>query len=250
MIDYDLHIHNEYCGHAPQMSVPKIIERADQIGLKTIAIASHIYSSQELPLLGKIKTEIKSVKHDCRIIVAAEVDVDGKYCDGRLVTDDLDNIECVIAGFHYVPGPGNYPRTLEDCPLKPKEMFQRWKSSLLGLVSNPKLHILAHPGRLIGTSVDLDKFFDKSLSVFRQAAKISADNKIAWEINELCGSKIPENYRSRWHEIYRIALDEGVKLVYGSDSHDLESIGISEFTESILQKLPSGSLSSPQDLGL
>jgi len=250
MIDYDLHIHNEYCGHAPQMSVPKIIERADQLGLKTIAIASHIYSPQELTLLDKIQSEAASVKHNCRIIVAAEIDVDGEYFDGRLVADNLNDIECVIAGFHYVPGPGNYPRCPQDCSLEPEEMFERWKSSLLGLVSNPKLHILAHPGRLIGTSVDLDKFFDNALPVFKQAAKISAQNKIAWEINELTGSKIPSNYRSRWHEIYRIALDAGVKLIYGSDAHKLEDIGVTDFTETVLRDLPKGSLSSPRDLGL
>jgi len=49
-------------------------------------------------------------------------------------------------------------------------------------------------------------------------------------------------------EIYEIALAAGVKLVYGSDAHHPDSIGMCIFSEMILDRLPSGCLSKPEDL--
>ena len=43
MINYDLHIHTKYCGHAPGMTVEAILRKADILGLETIAITSHIF---------------------------------------------------------------------------------------------------------------------------------------------------------------------------------------------------------------
>lgn len=250
MIDYDLHIHTEYCGHAAEMAIDKIIARADEAELKTIAIASHTFGERDLPLVHLIREEADAIKSDCRVIVGAEVDVDGSRYDGKLVTDKLDDIEYVVAGFHYVPGPGNYPHSPADCPLQPQEMFARWQSTLLGVVSNARIDTLAHPGRMIASAVDLDVYFEDALCVFAQAAKLSAQNEIAWEINELNGTKLAPYYREQWHRIYEIAIEAGVKLVYGSDSHFLSSIGQTYFTESILAKLPDGCLSTPQSLGI
>ncbi|MHC4290750.1 MAG: PHP domain-containing protein, partial [Planctomycetota bacterium] len=42
MIDYDLHIHTEYCGHAAGMTVAAVLRRVEELGLKTIAITDHI----------------------------------------------------------------------------------------------------------------------------------------------------------------------------------------------------------------
>ena len=59
MIDYDLHIHTAYCGHAPAaMNVPAILTRADELGLKTIAITDHVFCEDDL---AKMLVEIKSL---------------------------------------------------------------------------------------------------------------------------------------------------------------------------------------------
>jgi histidinol phosphatase-like PHP family hydrolase len=76
----------------------------------------------------------------------------------------------------------------------------------------------------------------------------SAKNRIAWEINELTGTRLSDYYRKRWHTIYKIALDAGVKLVFGSDSHSPEAMGQSAFAEEILSRLPAGALSDPDDI--
>ena len=246
MINYDLHIHTDYCGHAPGMTIRAIIARAESLELETIGLTIHIFGPGDLGLLEPIKTEVGKIKTDCRVIVGAEIDVDGYRSNGTLVTGDLETIDYVVASIHYVPTVGNYPFTPEDCTLKPAELLGGWRTTLLGVVSNSQVDTLAHPGRMIATAIDLDVHFDDVLAVFGEAAKLSADNNIAWELNELTGYRLDYYYQQQWYRLYEIALEYGVKLIYGSDAHDLDSVGRSAFTNSILKNLPPNSLATPR----
>ena len=123
-----------------------------------------------------------------------------------------------------------------------------WASSLLGIVSNPKIDTLAHPGRLLAASVDLGIHFEDALCVFEQAAAVSAQNRVAWELNELSGSRLAPYWRQQWWQIFEIALNAGVKLVYGSDAHTPDAIGTHSFVDSLLQKLPKGCLARPEEI--
>ncbi len=248
MIDYDMHIHTEYCGHAAQMNIKAILARADELELKTIAIATHVFKPLDLNVVEWIRDDAAKIEHDCRVIVGAEIDVDGRFCDGRLVTDNLDGIDYIVAGFHYIPGVGNYPRSWDDCSLDPQSMFERWRSSLLGIVSNEQIDTLAHPGRMLACAMDIEPIFEQVLQVFAEVSQISASNNILWEINELTGSKINAGCQSQWHRIYQTALDAGVKLIYGSDAHSPEEIGVTSFTSTILNKLPASCLIEPEYL--
>jgi histidinol phosphatase-like PHP family hydrolase len=245
---YDMHIHTDYCGHAVGMNVDAILRRADELALDTIAITDHVFRRQDLAIIEQIAAEVKRARPRCRVIVGAEVDVDGFRADGRLVTDELDDIDYVIAGFHYVPTVGNYPHRPEDCPLKPERFFKVWRSSLLGIVSNPAVNTLAHPGRLVAASLDLDVWFDTILAVYAEVAQRSAENGIAWEINELTGQRLTDRWRDQWHRIYQVALDAGVRLIYGSDAHELHQIAGDAFARHILKDLPADALAKPDDI--
>lgn len=250
MINYDLHIHTEYCGHAPGMSVEGIIRRAEQKQLKTIAITSHVFSEADLGLIARIRDEAALIDTDVKIIVGAEVDVDGFATDGSFVTDKLEGIPYVIGSLHYIPGTGVYPHSPEDNPLDGEEFFDRWSSTLLGLVSNPRLDTLAHPGRLFSASCDVDVYFEDMLAVMQQAAELSEKNGIAWEINELNSRKVQPTYLDRWFETIRVAMDAGVKIVYGSDAHKLEEVGKTDYTNTVIASLPGLKLETPESLGM
>lgn len=248
MLDYDLHIHTEYCGHAGGMTIPAICKRADYLGLNAIAITDHIFKPSDRPLIDKIRAEVKACTTHCRVYVGAEVDVDSVYTDGRLVADDLEDLDIVIAGFHYVPTVGNYPRSFEQNTLGAEAFMEVWTSSLLGVVSNPRIHTLAHPGRLLAAAVDLDVHFEDALAVFEQAAKLSAENNIAWELNELSGYRLNAYWQEQWWRISRIALDAGVKLVYGSDAHHPDAIGMHNFVDLVRGKLGKHRLAHPEEV--
>ena len=72
MINYDLHIHTEYCGHAPGMTVEAILRQADILGLETIAITSHIFAPENLAWVRCVADDVKAVKHNCQVIIGAE----------------------------------------------------------------------------------------------------------------------------------------------------------------------------------
>lgn len=248
MIDYDLHIHTEYCGHAPGMTVAAVCRQADRLGLRAIAITDHIFAPCDHAKIETIRTEAKACQGRCKVYVGAEVDVDSDYTDGRLVTDALEGLDHVIAGFHYVPTVGNYPRGPQDNALAAEAFMEVWQSTLLGVVSNPKIHTLAHPGRLLAASVDLDVYFEDALAVFEKAAAMSAKNDIAWELNELTGYRLCGYWQEQWWRIYAVALEAGVKLVYGSDAHVPETIGSHTFVDIVREKLPTHRLARPEDV--
>jgi histidinol phosphatase-like PHP family hydrolase len=232
------------------MTIPAMIDRADALGLDTIAIASHVFKPEDLQLLPKIKSEVIAQKPRCKVIIGVEVDANGQKSDGSLITDDLDDIDYVIGTIHYVPTTGIYPRCPEDNPLDPQTTLKYWQSTLFGLISNPKIHTLAHPGRMIASALDLNIYFDDILATLAQAALMSASNNINWELNELDGRKIPVSHRLLWFKVAHLAIDAGVKLVYGSDAHKPQDIGKKDFTNQQLLNLPPNCLATLKDIGL
>jgi HisJ family histidinol phosphate phosphatase len=250
MVNYDLHIHTVYCGHAETMSVEAILRRADELGLETVCIADHIYSPNEASVPAKIRQEAAGYKTNCRILIGAEIDVAGGYCDGRLVCDVPDGLDYCLAGVHYIPGPGNFPRHAADNSLGADELLERWRSTMLGVFGNKKVDALAHPGRMITSALDLDSHFEAMMEVLQDVAPAAAKNNVLWEINEHDKDKLPEAYHDKWYKVYQIALDAGVKLIYGSDSHCPDEIGVSEFTQKVLSSLPDGCLETPETIEL
>jgi HisJ family histidinol phosphate phosphatase len=248
MMRYDFHIHTEYCGHAPGMTVEAICRRAEELGLSTIAITDHIYDDQSAVHIDKIRDDFSKVSCSVPVIIGAEVDVDSDFVDGRLASDLIEGLDYIIAGFHYVPTKGNYPWKPEHNSLDEATFMRLWENTLLGIVSNPRINTLAHPGRLFAAAMGPAGNWPAAMEVFKKAARLSAQNRIAWELNELTGQRLKPEFVEKWHEIYEIALNAKVKLIFGSDSHDLESIGQSQFCDMLLSKLPSSSLSTPQEI--
>ena len=250
MLKYDFHIHTEYCGHAEGMTVEKIVRQAESLKLDCICITDHVFDNDGLKVIEQIRKDLAKAKPDIDVYVGAEVDVDYRTYDGSLVCDDVSSLDYVIAGLHFIPGEGVYPHTKEDCKLPEGIFLQRWESMLLGAVKNPKVNTLAHPGRLVAMCVDAINCWDYILATFDKAAKLSKQNNIFWEVNELDSKKIVVPLKDKWYEIDQVALNNGVSLIYGSDAHQVEAIAKMDFVNNELSNLPAGSLKDPSMLGL
>lgn len=245
-IDYDMHIHTVHCGHAPQMTVEAICRQADEAGLRLVVITDHIFDPADMKVIERIRREVAAVRPACRVLVGAEVDVDWQSPDGRLVIDTLDGLDYVIAGFHYVPTMGHYPWSIDQRGMEIERFLALWEQSLMGIVSNPRIDTLAHPGRMLAACTDLDVYFEHGLAVFEKVAALSAQNNIAWELNELTGHRLPIAWQGQWYRLYEVALAAGVKVVFGSDAHMPEDVGRQAFARRVLAQLPDGSLSRPE----
>jgi histidinol phosphatase-like PHP family hydrolase len=248
MIDYDLHIHTEYCGHAKGLTVEVICRRAEALGLRAIAITDHIYGPENADVIDKIRNDLELARPKIKVYLGTEIDVDADFSDGRLVVEPPAGLDYVIAGFHYVPTVGHYPWSRDDRRLDEETFLELWESSLLGVVSQPGITIMAHPGRMLAACMDLDVHFEHGLTVLAKAAQISADKGVAWELNELTGHRLPARWQDQWYRVYQVALDAGVKLLFGSDAHTIDWIGKHIFVAKVLEKLPPGCLSRPEDV--
>lgn len=249
MIPYDLHIHTQYCGHAEGLTVPVILNRAKELGLETIAITDHVFGVEDLPIIERIRHEVEQMPVDFQVFIGAEVNVDGCKTDGSLATDDVEHLDYVVAGIHHIPGQGRGASSPLDVEL-PEELFERWQDTFLGLAGNAKISTIAHPGRLIADLIDIHTYWDRMLETMEEAAKLSARSGICWELNEHNGNKIHPYLHDRWHEVYRIALNAGVRLVYGSDAHSPEMMGKDSFVRKLLSHLPATALSTPHQIGV
>ncbi len=239
MINFDSHVHTEYCGHAPGMSLQAIAQKADQLKLDNLLIAEHIFSTKETQLYETLKSDLAKINCNCNILLGFEVDVDPMKFDGSFVTanDTLSKAQLIMGAVHYVPGVGNYPHSPQENPLSPEQLLTDWRSSLLGMLQNPIVDILAHPGRLPAASLDLDIFFDDVIVVLEEAAEISAENNIAWEINNLTCARLKKSVLSRWHHTIQAAINAGVKITYGSDSHAPDDINTQGYVQQMLPNL-------------
>jgi histidinol phosphatase-like PHP family hydrolase len=230
------------------MTVDALLRQAESLNLSTIAITDHIFKPSDHDKIRQIRKEVEAYNPKLKVFVGAEVDVDYNHTDGRLVTNDFDELDYVIVGFHFVPTIGNYPRGADDNALAADVFMEYWQSTLLGIVGNPNIDTLAHPGRLLAAGADLDVYFDDGLAVLAKAAKLSAQNNIAWELNELTGLRLAGVWQEQWHRVYEVALAEGVKFIYGSDAHTPQMMNNQTFTNMLLDQLPIGCLSQPADI--
>ncbi|MEN7973925.1 MAG: PHP domain-containing protein [Verrucomicrobiota bacterium] len=82
MFDYDFHIHTELCGHAPGQTIGKILAKADELGLETIAITEHVSSCEDIKKVDIIRSETQKYHTNCRVIIGAEVAAVGHAAQG------------------------------------------------------------------------------------------------------------------------------------------------------------------------
>ncbi|MBN1436899.1 MAG: PHP domain-containing protein [Sedimentisphaerales bacterium] len=235
--NYDFHIHTVLCGHCdPAQTVPNILKQADALGLPTIAITEHIMQPSQRELIDIIRDQVQACEHNCEVLIGAEIDADSKHGDGSLVFDDPDGLDIILGSLHYFPGTDIMPHCQPMLPMDQTEIIARWSKALLGLAQNPIIDYIAHPGALIASALKCPNF-DNLLDTFTQAAQLSAQNNIAWEINNLIGMKLTEQQRPEYWRVLKTAQDQGVTLVFGSDAHRPSDLARHDFVSTLLPKL-------------
>lgn len=239
MLNFDSHVHTAYCGHAQNMSIPEIVNQVESLQLDNILITEHVFSDADVGLLEKIRSDLSCLNYDTEILVGFEVDVDPQKTDGSFVTSNemLQKADLIMGAVHYTPGVGNYPRSPEDNPLGSEKLLKDWRSTLLGMLENPIVEILAHPARLPAAAIEMEIFYDDVIAILKEAAQISARNNVAWEINNLTCARLSKPVFERWHQTIQTAIDAGVKITYGSDAHDPTEINTQGYVSQMLDKL-------------
>jgi HisJ family histidinol phosphate phosphatase len=238
----DYHIHTVYSGHAdPNLSVRSIIERAEQSGLKSIAITEHaFYSLMGRANLEQINREVEAVDTQIEAFVGMEIDPDYAH-EGRLIFEDFDKGELfpVLVGVHAYPGTGKGWAESLDLTLSGKrKLYNDWFRLMEKIIENPLVDVLAHPGRLISRNGIVEEFNEHILRDFDDLFTGAKEKGIAIELNEGFLSGCPtERLKKSYLDVIRLGMDKGLKLSLGSDAHRLDKIGEKQLSMGMIEKM-------------
>jgi len=222
LIDYHCHTEFGYC--AEDVSMEKVIEKCQLLGVKKVYFTEHagqLYLSRDdywnykffggIDILKKqrenkkdrIKDYIEKFKSlnspIAGIGVEVEIDKDGKL---TLLDEDRKFFEIIVGAIHYIP---------EEYCVSKNILERKFMWYIEKLVEN-KIDILAHPFRFF-----VRKGLERPKSLYKEIAKILYKNKVKAELNFHSNSPDPE--------FFKICISENVEITFGSDSHNLLEVG-------------------------
>jgi histidinol phosphatase-like PHP family hydrolase len=175
-----------------------------------------------------IKHELAAISSGVQFTVGMEIDPDMEN-PGRLHFEDFarDELFPVLTGFHGFPliARGWFER-VEFSRRDKSRIYSRWFEMMEKLIQNPRVDILAHPGRIIMQNGIIDEFSGTVLKDFDCLAAAAKQYNVAFEVNETLLNRIPtEKLAKSYRNVLAVMLEHGVKLSAGSDAHELDKIG-------------------------
>jgi histidinol phosphatase-like PHP family hydrolase len=187
----DFHVHSSYNDHSsPDLTVKNALEKAAEIGMKTVAFTEHVRKSsawvpsyvQEINDLSQNSTMKIITGFEAKILYDGSIDCLEEYSKRYMI----------IASFH---------TAYTDKRI--------WTNALTKAIENPDVDIIGHLAPEPAFSIDTQEieFF---------ASKIAENDKIV-EINAKY-HRPPVN----WILIFK---NRGVKFQLGSDAHSISEIG-------------------------
>ncbi len=235
----DMHIHTVHCGHCTaEMTVPNIIRRAEQLGLKQIAITDHVWNDQQLAMLDVIEQEFGALEPQITVRLGAEVDVDPRHADGRLIEQVRPCFRPLIIATHA------YPQTTlmwyDDGQVSRRTkrlLLKKWFRWITAAVRRENVDVLAHPGVLLSREGPELRFEAEILDRFTDLFGVMRAQGVAFEINEQVKYKLlSQEQQDTYHNLPALAAELGVKFSVGSDSHELAQIGQLDWASEIARR--------------
>ena len=244
-IDYDFHIHTIYSGHAASdMFVGNIIQNAADKELSHIAIVEHVPDISTFPSPEEGWYQLKNQRHQLDAIIeeiclhrddypnldvltGAEIDADPFKRDGRLMLENLEGLDIVLAATHAFPGGEAF--WFDTAKLSDEDkntFFNEWLAWSAQTACNPAVQVFAHPGAFLAANHIIPSFRDEFLKKFEPLLETFRRENVAFELNELTTHKIEHVYAESYKDLVRLAKEKGVKFSIGSDAHSIAPIGV------------------------
>jgi HisJ family histidinol phosphate phosphatase len=243
--DSDLHIHTVYARHSgSDMTVPNVLNAAASAGLRRVVVLEHFpeigpsrpnlaawrAGREDRSALEAIKQQVRESAGDfplLEVLTGVEVDADPFAMDGSAMLDDSEGLDVVIGATHIFPGGTAFwydPVTV--APDKGWELAHRWRQWVLAFLRAGRLDVLAHPGDLVAAGQLVPPFdAPETLDFFEPILETMAENKVAFELNELLARKLAPAYRETYPLLVNLARDQGLLFSICSDAHFLSEVG-------------------------
>ena len=235
----DMHLHTVHCGHAADdMTLDNIVRRAEHLGLRQIAITEHVWNEQQLNILDVLKEQFEKIEPKITVRLGAEVDVDPRYPDGRLIQQVPEQFRPLIIATHCYPD--SILLWYEDHHLSrrtKRRMLKKWFQWTTAAVKQPNVDVLAHPGIMLSREGPEVRFEAEILDRFCDLFGVMRSHSVCFEINEHVKRKLlSEDQQETYHNLPAIAAELGVKFSIGSDSHALDQVGRFDFCRQITRR--------------
>ncbi len=237
-LDYHIHTFYQKCGNET-LTVEKIIRRAEAMRFTSIAITDHLNHYSQLPNFRFIRHDIGQVGTQLEVWFGCELNFDG--CDGGFAYDesvrDEFGFEVAIGGVH---------STYSDSQ-DPTEIVDIQHRHHMRTLEDPLIDVLVHPYWFGASDLDrrspewwkglLEGIPDDRITELAQA---SVANHTAIELNAAAIFHNP-SYSTGFQEAYvefveRLA-DEDALFAVGSDAHDINMLGWTDYVEGLLDGL-------------
>ncbi|MCM8809449.1 MAG: metallophosphoesterase [Candidatus Omnitrophica bacterium] len=228
IIDYHCHTEFGYC--AEDVTMEQVIKRCKIFNIKKVYFTEHagqlylspddywsykFFKNPEIlreqrenkkDRINQYVEKFKSLNSDIAGIgLEVEVDKNGNL---TLIQDDRNYFEILVGSVHYLPD--------EWCQSQ-NQMEKYFLWVIEKLVEN-KIDILAHPFRFF-----YRKNIENSKSLYKDVVKILKQGDVKAEVNF--------HHYNPEIDFFKICIEEGIEIVFGSDSHNLLEVG--EFSKYI-----------------
>lgn len=223
----DLHIHTHYLGCADEtMTIPAIVEKAEELGLQRIAITDHLWGPEDIDRHRSIVEDLRAVDTDVEIIFGVEADSCGPGTGDVSITEEqIDDLgfELVIGGVH-----GSY----FDEP-DPEGIIELQQQLMLDVARHPLIDVLVHPWSFMGRDFQsgvLNWMKDMSRiprDYAKQLGAVAAEHDTAVEANAgaiWVRDDYSERFVADYEEYIRDVASEGAKIAICSDAHTIDRI--------------------------
>lgn len=220
----DFHTHTTYT-HGTS-TIEENVKKAQELGLKAIAITEHSYQSKyhiKHGDLDKMRADIESIKnkYDIKVLLGIEANLISRNGDIDISDEELKNLDLVILGFHKMTKvkPQEFfkfvlPNLLRKKPTK--KQIERNTQAYLNAIEKHRINIIAHLN-YAGCYVDCERI-----------AKACKEKGIYIELN---GKRI--NFSKS--DIDKM-VKTGVQFIIDSDAHDINSVGKNHRAFNLIEK--------------
>ena len=238
MIDHDLHVHtylSRCCSAKEQQTPRKIISLAEQMGLRAIGFADHLwmnpaitpnawYLPQDESQITNLRQDLEQIETRVKIRVGCEAETmaPGKFSITREFAESLDFVLLSCSHIHMSDGTVEQPRSFA-----PRDVADLLLKLFLSGVRSGLPTSIAHPFGLIGVGPFkglyepmLNSISDAELS---DAFHAAAENRVAIELNAAAlvpGKMQPDFSLDTPVRMITLAKQAGCKFTFGSDAHD------------------------------
>lgn len=203
----DWHVHSDFS--AGENSPKEIVDAAISAGYTAICITDNVrMNSNWLPAFHR---EIERLKLSRGSFIQMFSAMETKALDFTGALDAREEffslVDFTYASVHRIPD-GNRFMHSDEISAHPEEALENWRRTILGILDNPRVQVIVHPGRLFrrrGIAIPE--------SIYRPLAEKAARNGVAFEVNT--------KYRVPDSANLAILLRAGTRLVRGSDAHSI-----------------------------